>query len=66
MGKDKIRTELTREQAADKLAEIAEQLRKGGVSLGGKKGEITVPDMIEFKAGLDDDELEIELRWESD
>jgi amphi-Trp domain-containing protein len=66
MGKDKIRTELTREEAADKLAELAAQLRKGSVSFGGAKGEVAVPDEVELKASLDDDELEIELKWETE
>lgn len=34
MGKDKIRTNLTRGEAADRLAQLAEQLRNGTISLG--------------------------------
>ena len=63
MGKDKIRSELTRQDAADKLVQLAEQLRNGKVSFEGEKGEVAVADDIEFKANLDDDELEIELKW---
>ena len=63
MGKDKIRSELTRQEAADKLVQLAEQLRNGKVSFEGEKGEVAVADDIEFKADLDDDELEIELKW---
>ena len=63
MGKDKIRSELTRQDAADKLVQLAEQLRNGKVSFEGEKGEVAVADDIEFKANLDDDEIEIELKW---
>jgi amphi-Trp domain-containing protein len=66
MAKDKIRADVTREAAADKLAQLAEHLRKGGVSLGGEKGEVAVPDDVEFKASLDDDEIEIELKWDTE
>jgi amphi-Trp domain-containing protein len=66
MGKDKIRSDLTRQEAADKLAQLAEQLRNGSLSFGGDKGEVAVSDNIEFKANLHDDELEIELKWEAE
>jgi amphi-Trp domain-containing protein len=66
MGKDKIRAELTRQEAADKLVQLAEQLRNGSVTFGGDKGDVAVADSVEFKANLDDDEIEIELKWEAD
>jgi amphi-Trp domain-containing protein len=66
MGKDKIRSNLTRQEAADKLAQLAEQIRKGSVSFGGEKGEVAVADAIEFKANLHDDEIEIELKWDTE
>jgi amphi-Trp domain-containing protein len=66
MGKDKIGSDLTRDEAADKLVQLAEQLRSGKVSFEGEKGEVAVADNIEFKANLDDDEIEIELKWEAD
>jgi amphi-Trp domain-containing protein len=65
MGKDKIRSDLTRQEVADKLAQLAEQLRNGSISFGGK-GKVAVADTIEFKANLHDDELEIELKWEAE
>jgi amphi-Trp domain-containing protein len=66
MGKDKSRSDLTRQEAADKLVQIAEQLRNGKVSFEGEKGEVAIADDIEFKANLDDDEIEIELKWETE
>jgi amphi-Trp domain-containing protein len=66
MGKDKIRSDLTRQEVADKLAQLAEQLRNGSISFGGDKGKVAVADTIEFKANLHDDELEIELKWEAE
>ncbi len=63
MAKNKIRAELTREAAADQLAQLAQQLRTGTISLGGEA--MTVPDEVKLKANLDDDELEIELKWET-
>jgi amphi-Trp domain-containing protein len=66
MGKDKSRSDLTRQEAADKFVQIAEQLRNGKVSFEGEKGEVAIADDIEFKANLDDDEIEIELKWETE
>jgi amphi-Trp domain-containing protein len=65
MGKEKIRTSLTREEAAEKLEQFAEQLRKGSVSLGEEEKQMAVADEVEFKADLDDDKLEVELKWEA-
>ena len=62
MGKDKIRTNLTRAEAADRLAQLAEQLRNGTISLGEEDGPISVPDDVKLKAYLDDDKLEVELK----
>jgi len=64
MGKDKIRTNLTRAEAADRLAQLAEQLRNGTISLGEEDEPISVPDDVRLKADLDDDRLEVELKWE--
>ena len=63
MGKDKIRTNITAE-AADRLAQLAEQLRNGTISLGEEDEPISVPDDVRLKADLDDDRLEVELKWE--
>jgi amphi-Trp domain-containing protein len=65
MAKDKIRSNITREEAADKLAQLAEQLRNGSISLGEESNQMTVADEVEFKADLDDDKLEVELKWEA-
>jgi hypothetical protein len=59
MGKDKIRTNLTRAEA-----QLAEQLRNGTISLGEEDEPISVPDDVRLKADLDDDRLEVELKWE--
>jgi amphi-Trp domain-containing protein len=63
MAKNKIRAELTRDEAADRLTELAQQLRTGTISLGGDP--MTVANDVKLKANLDDDELEIELKWET-
>jgi len=60
MGKDKIRTT----EAADRLAQLAEQLRNGTISLGEEDEPISVPHDVRLKADLDDDKLEVELKWE--
>jgi amphi-Trp domain-containing protein len=65
MAKDKIRSNITREEAADKLAQLAEQLRNGSIFLGEESNQMTVADEVEFKADLDDDKLEVELKWEA-
>jgi amphi-Trp domain-containing protein len=52
MGKDKIRTNLTRVEAADRLAQLAEQLRNGTISLGEGDEPISVPDDVRLKADL--------------
>jgi len=64
MGKDKIRTNLTRAEAVDRLAQLAEQLRNGTISLGEEDEPISVPHDVRLKADLDDDKLEVELKWE--
>ncbi|HET7446495.1 MAG TPA: amphi-Trp domain-containing protein [Methyloceanibacter sp.] len=66
MGKDKIRTNLTRGEAADRLAQLAEQLRNGTISLGEEDEAVSVPDDVRLKADLDDDKLEVELKWEEE
>ena len=66
MGKDKIRTNLTRAVAADRLTQLAEQLRNGTISLGEEDEPISVPDDVRLKADLDDDKLEVELKWEEE
>ena len=66
MGKDKIRTNLTRGEAADRLAQLAEQLRNGTISLGEEDEPVSVPDDVRLKADLDDDKLEVELKWEEE
>jgi amphi-Trp domain-containing protein len=66
MGKDKIRTNLTRGEAADRLAQLAEQLRNGTISLGEEDEPVSVPDDVRLKADLDDDNLEVELKWEEE
>jgi hypothetical protein len=63
MTKDSIHATLTREDAADRLAELAKQFRHGTVSLNGN--ELLVSDQVEFKANLDDDELDVKLNWKS-
>jgi len=64
MPKEKIRASLTREEAAEKLEQFAQQLRKGSVSFGEDEKQMTVADEVEFKANLDEDKLEVELKWE--
>ena len=48
MGKDKIRTT----EAADRLAQLAEQLRNGTISLGEEDEPISVPHDVRLKADL--------------
>jgi 5-methyltetrahydrofolate--homocysteine methyltransferase len=63
MTKSKVRERVTRAAAADKLAELVEQLRSGSVSLD-DKSSIAVTDEIELKIKLKNDEMEIELKWQ--
>jgi amphi-Trp domain-containing protein len=62
MAKSKIKTTLARAEAANRLAGLAQALRDGSVSLNGGP-KVAVAEQVELKADLDDDELEIELRW---
>lgn len=62
MAKSKTRASLTRAEAADRLANLAQQLREGSISLeGGPK--LPVAEQVELKAELQEDELELELKW---
>ena len=59
--KDKIRMSLSRAEAADRLAQIAQQLRDGSVSLGGP--DFAVANDVELKAVAEHDKLEFEVKW---
>jgi amphi-Trp domain-containing protein len=59
--KEKIRVNITKEEAADRLTKIAEGLRAGSVALEGLS--VAVANDVELKAQLRDDELEVELKW---
>jgi amphi-Trp domain-containing protein len=53
--------ELSRAQAADRLAQVAEQLREGTVVAG--DDTVAVPERVYFEIELEDGELKIELKW---
>ncbi|MFE7621781.1 amphi-Trp domain-containing protein [Streptomyces sp. NPDC057496] len=64
---------LSRSEAADRLAEIADAFRKGGeaeLELGTGVLSMRVPDEfrseVEFEVGDGEIELEIELKWRTD
>ena len=61
MAHDKIRMSITRAEAADRLEQIAAQLRSGSVSLGGPK--VDVANEVEFKGETESDKLELEIKW---
>ncbi|HXG77925.1 MAG TPA: amphi-Trp domain-containing protein [Methyloceanibacter sp.] len=65
MPKEKMRASLTRDEAAEKLEQFAQQLRKGSLSFGEGEKQIAVAGEVEFKADLDKDKLEVELKWET-
>ena len=60
MAHDKIRMSITRAEAADRLEQIAAQLRIGSVSLGGPK--VDVANEVEFKGEAEPDKLEFEMK----
>jgi amphi-Trp domain-containing protein len=61
MAHDKIRMSITRAEAADRLEQIAVQLRNGSVSLGGAK--VDVANEVEFEAEAESDKLKLEIKW---
>ena len=61
MAHDKIRMSITRAEAADRLEQIAAQLRSGSVSLGGPK--VDVANEVEFKGEAEPDKLQLEMKW---
>jgi amphi-Trp domain-containing protein len=61
MAHDKIRMSITRAEAADRLEQIAAQLRSGSVSLGGAK--VDVANEVEFEAEAESDKLKLEIKW---
>ena len=61
MAHNKTRMSITRAEAADRLEQIAAQLRSGSVSLGGPK--VDVANEVEFKGEAEPDKLELEMKW---
>jgi hypothetical protein len=61
MAHDKTRMSITRAEAADRLEQIAAQLRSSSVSLGGPK--VDVANEVEFKGEAEPDKLELEMKW---
>lgn len=61
MGSDKIKVNISRAEAADRLEQIARQLRSGSVSSGGKM--VAVANDVEFKSETETDKLELEVKW---
>ena len=61
MSGDKVRMNVTRAEAADRLEQIALQLRNGAVSLGGPR--LDVANDVEFKSEAKSDKLEVEIKW---
>ena len=60
--RDKIRMSITRAEAADRLEQIALQLRNGSVSLGGPKVDVAKR-RLNSKAKRKSDKLELEIKW---
>jgi amphi-Trp domain-containing protein len=65
MAIDRIKKHFTRTEAADQLAQLAQQLRDGRVSLGRKAKRLPASDEVELLAELEEDSLRVELRWET-
>jgi len=61
VGSDKIKVNISRAEAADRLEQIARQLRSGSVSSGGKM--VAVANDVEFKSETETDKLELEVKW---
>jgi amphi-Trp domain-containing protein len=59
--KSKMRQAVTRAEAADRLAKMADQLREGSISLQTLK--VAVADDVQLQEKLEDDEFKIELKW---
>jgi hypothetical protein len=55
------REELSRDQVADRLVEIALQVREGTVVIGGR--EVAVPERVYLEIEIGDGEIEIALKW---
>ena len=60
----KVTITTTREDVADRLRQLAEQIRAGEVTLAG--GTVAVPDEVRFEVESEDGELEFELKWGDD
>ena len=58
-GKEKMK--LARLEAVKRLHMLANELEAGTVHLGNKK--YPVPDQVRFELKVEDDELEIDLKW---
>jgi amphi-Trp domain-containing protein len=65
MALDRIKKRLTRVEAADQLAQLAQELRDGRISLGRKARRLPASDELEFSANLEEDRLEVELKWDT-
>jgi hypothetical protein len=62
MSKSKIHEMSTRNEVADLLASLAQQLRSGTVSIV-DNARIPVAEDVELKAALKRDEFELDLKW---
>jgi amphi-Trp domain-containing protein len=65
MALDRIKKRLTRVEAADQLAQLAQELRDGRISLGRKARRLPASDELEFSANFEEDRLEVELKWDT-
>jgi len=54
---------VTRPEAADRLAQLVQQLRDGRVSVGRQVRRLPASDELHFLTELEDDGLRIEIRW---
>jgi amphi-Trp domain-containing protein len=60
---DERRARLSRAEAADKLIDIATQLKAGAVTSDGET--VQVPEIVVLEVEVDDGEIEIQMRWAS-
>jgi amphi-Trp domain-containing protein len=58
---DEDGVEMSRAELAEKLVEIAAQLKGGTVVIGGE--EVAVPEHVYLEIEVEDGELELEIKW---
>jgi amphi-Trp domain-containing protein len=62
-SKNKTKSEMSRDGAAEQIQTLVEQVRAGTVAIGDQR--YAVPDQVQLVIEVKEDELEIEVKWRS-